>query len=177
MAADSKGNDIGAVPIPVTGFAAINLTATAVPAMADLKADTLPSGYTYLGLFTEDGGYAEETDTGDTIEFFQQGYSLKAGDESLKGSITFAENSDLLRQLLGYDAGTSGTRKTTLRQGQFGLVIATTHKNGKTLIRGGLASVDDASVSQEKRGDVTTMEVTFKWAWDTTTGFYRWKVL
>ena len=177
MAADAQGNDIGAVPIPVTGFAAVNFSNATVPALADLKADSLPSGYTYLGLYTQDGGYAEETETGDSIEFFQQGYALKAGDESIKGTITFAEDSSLLRQMLGFDAGASGVRKNTLMTGFFGLIIATTFKNGKTLIRGGVASVDEGSRSQEQRGEVSTMDITFKWKWETTTGFYRFKVV
>lgn len=177
MAADAQGNDIGAVPIPVTGFAAVNFSNATVPALADLTADSLPSGFTYLGLYVQDGGYAEESEPGESIEFFQQGYSLKGGDESIKGTITFAEDSSLLRQMLGFSSGNSGVRKSTVKAGAFGLIIATTFKNGKTLIRGGVASVDDGARSQEKRGEVSTMDITFKWKWHTDTGFYRFKVV
>jgi len=174
MAADAAGNDLSAVAVPLTGFIAWNPTATTPVAATDL-AYALPTGYNYLGLITQDGGYSEETEAGERIEFFQQGYSLLGSDGTLSFTATFAENSEAVRQLLGYDAGTTGTRKVTAYEGEFGMFVAVKNKNGKSFIRAGVASVTDTTTSQETRGEVTSYEITFQWRWFSDTGFYRFK--
>lgn len=171
MAADAAGNDIEAVGIPITGFIAINWEATA-PVAAAAMTYALPTGYEYLGLITQDGGYAEENEAGDRIEFFQQGYSLAGGDGSLTFKATFAESSEAVRTLLGYDA-TTGTRKTVTYTGEFGAFVAVKYKNGRAFLRGGVATVTEAVPSQETRGEVTSYEITFAWKWFEDTDWYR----
>lgn len=174
MAADSAGNDLSAVAVPYTGFIAWKTAATA-PVEASELAYALPTGYSYLGLITQDGGYAEETEAGERIEFFQRGYSLLGSDGSLSFTVTLAENSEAVRQLLGYDAGTVGTRKTVSYEGEFGMFVAVKNRNGKSFIRAGIARVTDTAESKAERGAVTSYEVTFEWKWMDDTGFYRFK--
>lgn len=177
MARDNQGNDLSAVETPVTGFAAWNPDATSVPTLDDLTYGSLPDGYRYFGLFTEDGGYTEEAEEGDEIKFFQQGYTLKGGDDSISGSLTLAESTEDTRLLLGFTTGSEGIRESTAYAGQFGLILATRMKSGKVMLRGGLATIGSANASQETRGEMTTYEVSFNWAWQAETGHYRFKVV
>lgn len=171
MAADALGNDLKAVDVPVTGFAAVNFSATKMPTEADLKGAALPSGYTFVGLFTEDGGYAEESEPGETTGFFQHGYNLRTGNETISGSITFAENNATVRKLLGFD----GTKRTSVGYGEkFGLIVKTWHRNGTYEARGGFAIVEEVSPSQEERGTIDSFEVKFRWLECPTGGHYSY---
>ena len=170
MAADAAGNDLNAVDVPVTGFAAINFDATQAPSKTQI-AGNLPSGYSYLGLFTTDGGYAEDTEGGENTEFFQISYRLRTGDESITGTLTCAENNDNIKKLLGF---TDGKREQVSYQDKFGLIITTWHKNGTFEARGGLAMVTSITTSQETRGEIQTYEVQFSWIKCGDNGFYSY---
>lgn len=178
MAADTNGNDITQVVVPVTGFAAINFSATSVPTIS--SGNALPTGYTYLGLFTEDGGPGEEIEAGDEILFYQQGYSLQGGTQSISKTWTFAEMNDNVLKLMGYSGtiGTSAFRSAPMYQGTVGLIWAETSRDysnpdqTNTSTYAALAQVTDVSVSQSTRGEVDSVEITFKMVWTQEHGYY-----
>lgn len=175
MAKDTQGNNIEAVDVQVTGFAAVNFAATAAPTEAQLTGDSLPTGYEYIGLFLADGGYAEDTDAGELTEFFQQGYTLRTGDASITGKLTPAEDNDTVWKLTGIDT-TAWVRSDIAYQGTFGLIISTQFKNGNIVTRGGLATVTDVAPAAESRGGISSVEISFKWQYQTDfNGYYRVK--
>lgn len=172
MAADAQGNDLVSVAIPRTGFAAWNPNASTVPTADQLSATSIPTGYSFLGLFTKDGGYDEDAELGESLEFFQEGYALRSGTDKLTAKLTMAEFNTVTRSILGY-AG--AVRKNVAHVGMVGLITCTTFENDMSLIRGGLATIESVDVSQESRGELTTFEVTFNWVRQPATGFYRYK--
>lgn len=179
MAADAEGNDIGAVGVPITGFAAVQLTGG--PTFVD-SADgaatplALPSGYQKVGLFKVDGGPQDGGDAGDAIEFFQQGYKL-AGDDTPTVQINLAQFDAMVRKLTtGQTPDANGMIKV---QGLtpdhvFPLFLATKYKNGWSRRRNGMARISAVEVDQETRGEVNGRATTFEWIFDETVGgFYR----
>lgn len=171
MARDNQGNDLGAIDVQLTGFAAINFNATEPPTLAQLAGNTIPAGYEYLGLFLEDGGYAEESEAGDLTYFFQQGYTIRTGDQSISGKLTPAEDNDTVWKLTGI---TNNVREKICYEGSFGLIIATQFKNGNIVARGGMAHVTEVAPSAESRGEINSIEITFEWEYDTVIdGYYQ----
>lgn len=179
MAADAEGNDIGAVGVPITGFAAVQLAgppefvASADGAEVPLE---LPVGYEKVGLFKVDGGPQEGGDAGDAIEFFQQGYKL-AGDDQPNIVINLAQFDELVRQLItGQEADANGMVVITglTPDHVFPLFVATKYKNGWSRRRNGLARISAVEADQETRGEVNGRAVTFEWIFNETIGgFYR----
>jgi hypothetical protein len=94
MAADSNGNDILAVGVPVTGFIGFAPFGTAIPTPLAGAADdlTLDPAFKKIGLLKTDGGpqFAWAAD-GDPIEFWQDGYSIPSGLAAVTLAITAAE--------------------------------------------------------------------------------------
>ena len=173
MARDSQGNDLQAVDVQLTGLAAVKFGATSAPTQAQLESNRLPSGYEYIGLFLEDGGYAEEVEAGDRTYFFQQGYSIVTGDSAIKGTLTPAEDNDTVWTLCGIDT-TSWVRSDVAYQGTFGLIITTRYKNGNIVTRGGLAHVLEVSPSGEERGKINSVDLKFEWEYQASfNGHYR----
>lgn len=168
--ADAQGNTLEAVDVQLTGFAAVNFDATTIPTAEQLAGD-LPTGYEYVGLFMEDGGYSEDVENGDTTNFFQQGYSIQTGDRGINGTLTPAEDNAVVEKLTGVVAG---VRSDISYQGTFGLIIATKFTNGRTRVRAGLAQVTEVSPAGEERGGILSTEVSFKWQYqDAIGGYYR----
>ena len=179
MAADIEGNDLGAVGVPITGFAAVQLTGG--PTYVDSAAGAvtplaLPAGYEKIGLFKVDGGPQDGGDAGDAIEFFQQGYKL-AGDDQPTVQINLAQFDARVRKLITGatpDANGMVTIQGLTPDGVFPLFIVTKFKNGWSRRRNGLARVSAVEVDQETRGEVNGRAVTFEWIFDETVGgFYR----
>ena len=171
MARDNQGNDLGAIDVQLTGFAAINFNATQAPTLVELAGNTIPTGYEYLGLFLEDGGYAEESEAGDLTYFFQQGYTIRTGDQSISGKLTPAEDNDTVWKLTGI---TNNVREKICYEGSFGLIIATQFKNGNIVARGGMAHVTEVAPSAESRGEINSIEISFEWEYSTEyDGYYR----
>ena len=172
MAADAQGNDLEAVDVPYTGFMAVNFDATTAPTQADLEGSPpLPTGYEYVGLFTEDGGYSEEVEEGDLLKFFQDGYALAGGDSGVSGALTLAEDNAVTRKLAGIE---NGVKVGTVYNGQIGVIIATYMKSGRTVYRGGIATPTSFTPSKEERGAVSSGEFKFTWAAQQDVGgFYR----
>jgi hypothetical protein len=94
MSADEKGNDIGAVGVPVDGnigFAPYGTTLL-TPSAGASPTLVLPDSFVKIGLLKDDGGpqFAWEAD-GDPLEFWQEGYSIPSGLANVTLSITAAE--------------------------------------------------------------------------------------
>lgn len=104
MAADAAGNDLDAVAVPITGYAAV---ATAVeanvitPALGGAATLALPEDYRRLGLIKQDGGFeTADAATGDPIEFWQQGYKLTSGEAESTLKVSLAQNDPIVREIV-----------------------------------------------------------------------------
>ncbi|QYF98908.1 hypothetical protein [Microbacterium sp. PAMC21962] len=179
MTADAEGNDLGAVGVPITGFAAVQLTGGPSFVSSAAGAATplvLPAGYQKVGLFKVDGGPQDGGDAGDKIEFFQQGYKL-SGDDQPTVQINLAQFDALVRKLLTGqtpDANGMVTIKALTPDTVFPLFVATKFKNGWSRRRNGLARISAVEIDKETRGEVNGRNTTFEWIDDQTVGgFYR----
>lgn len=95
MVADSQGNDIAAVGVPVTGkiaFAPFGTTLLTPAQGAQADITSLMGAFTPIGLIKEDGGpqFAWAA-SGDPITFWQDGYQIPSGLSEVTLSITAAE--------------------------------------------------------------------------------------
>lgn len=104
MAADSAGNDITLVSVPVTGFVALAPFGTVFPTPVEGATDpltpALDPAFMKLGLLKTDGGpgWAWEQ-TGDQIEFWQDGYSIPSGLSDVTVVATAAEMNPWVREI------------------------------------------------------------------------------
>ncbi|MDQ4502183.1 IPT/TIG domain-containing protein [Sinomonas sp. ASV322] len=169
MAADARGNDVGAVGIPVTGAIAIAPEGTAIPTpnAGAQPAYTLPAAFRRPGLLTEDGGFewTMEPD-GDPIVFWQEGYSIPSGAAKCELKVIFAQTDETVRSIIrgktadanGYitiDAG--GTSKK--------YVIWTEEIFKNAVVRRRVApnaSVLSVKEAKNTRGEVLGYETTFR---------------
>lgn len=169
MAADSAGNDIAAVAVPVTGFIGVAPFGTAIPTPAsgaeeDLVLDPL---FKKLGLLKSDGGpqWAWEQ-TGDPIEFWQDGYSLPSGLANVTLAVTAAQTDAWVRELISgatpdangyinFDGGGHATQYVVFTEEIF--------KSG-AIRRRVAANVQVQSVVEDRstRGEVLGYAITFK---------------
>lgn len=170
MAADANGNDLDNVIVPLTGFVAVKLDETKLPTVSGT---TLPTDYNYLGLMTQDGGPEESVEMGDELEFYQEGYSLRAGNESIAYKFTLTELNTNVLKLLGHTTSGSGSSATTSRtavayNGVVGLIWSETKRDTgadgtlKSYTYAALATVQEVARSASSRGDMDTYEITFK---------------
>lgn len=168
MTADSFGNDVTAVGIPVSGFFGYAPIDTILPTPVEGGSIgfTLPAAFKKAGLLTEDGGFewTEEAD-GDPITFWQDGYSIPSGLANVTLVAKLAQYDAIVREVTygktadsnGYmtlDGGGHATRYVLFSEEIF--------KNG--VIRRRVAA--DAGVSTAKRdkstrGEVNGTELTF----------------
>ena len=171
MAADSAGNDVTAVGLPVTGTVAAALASavTTLPTPTEL-ADTglsLPVAYKKLGLLTTDGGpeWTMEPD-GDAIEFFQMGYSIPSGLAKCELVVTLAQTDATIVPVIygktpdanGYFTIDAGGHSTV-----FCLYEEVIFKNGVIRRRiVGNATVSAVKEVKAERGAVLGYQVTFK---------------
>src|SRR5262245_3560279 len=103
MAADSAGNDITQVAIPVTGSLAFATSGTAVPAAEDGgdPEDAAPVAFKKAGLVKQDGGpQVAWGATGDALEMWQAGYSIKTGDADVTVTVTLAQHDAIVREIV-----------------------------------------------------------------------------
>lgn len=182
MAADTQGNDLDAVGVPITGLAAFApLDAENVVAKVDLGASPLvmPVAFKRLGLYKQDGGPAESRESGDAIEFFQKGYSL-AGDGTRTVTIGLAEQNLIVQGLLeGATPDVNGVMEvsSSLPDNRFILLVVTKYRNGKEKRREGVASITAIEPDQQERGSVEGANVTFTWQEDALFNdapFWQW---
>jgi hypothetical protein len=171
MTADSQGNDLDAVGVPITGVAAYAPVASAnVIAKDELGASplVLPVAAKRLGLYKVDGGPADSRESGDKIEFFQKGYSL-AGDGTRAVVINLAEQNAHVKALIeGVEPDENGVYEvsSSLPDNRFILYVVTRYRGGKEKRREGVASITAVEPDQQTRGEVEGSAVTFTWQED-----------
>jgi hypothetical protein len=182
MPADSQGNDLDAVGVPITGLAAFApLLSANIIAKTELGASplVLPAAFKRLGLYKQDGGPAESRETGDAIEFFQKGYSL-AGDGTRAVTIGLAEQNSIVQALLeGATPDGNGVMEvsSSLPDNRFILLVVTKYRNGTEKRRVGVASITAIEPDQQERGSVEGANVTFTWQEDALFNdapFWQW---
>ncbi|WP_051701742.1 hypothetical protein [Mycetocola saprophilus] len=182
MTADSQGNDLDAVGIPITGLAAFApVLAANVIEKNKLGASplVLPAAYKRLGLYKQDGGPAESREGGDALEFFQKGYSL-AGDGTRTVVIGLAEQNPTVQALLeGAEPDVNGVIEvsSSLPNNRFILLVVTKYRNGTEKRRIGVAAITAIEPDQQERGSVEGANVTFTWQEDplfNSAPFWQW---
>lgn len=104
MSADSSGNNIQAVGVPITGFIGIAPFGTTIPTPAEGASAslTLDPAFKRLGLLKVDGApqFAWAAD-GEPIEFWQDGYSIVTGDANVTLTLSVAEAlNTVIRELI-----------------------------------------------------------------------------
>lgn len=168
MAADSQGNDVGAVFVPVTGglgFAPLSTTLPTPTEGADPEFQ-LPAAFRKAGLITEDGGFQWTLEPdGDPIVFWQDGYSIPSGLANATLVAKLAQYDDIVREL-SYGKVPDANGYITIDAGghatEYVLFTEEIAKNGDIRRRvAGKASVTGAVLDQSTRGEVNGNEVTF----------------
>lgn len=98
--ADSQGNDVTAVAIPVTGFIGYAPAGTTIPTPTEGSDPdfTLDPAFKKLGLVKVDGGpqWAWAA-SGDPIEFWQSGYKIPSGLADVTIDVSLAQTDDNVR--------------------------------------------------------------------------------
>jgi hypothetical protein len=171
MAADSQGNDLDAVGVPITGLAAFApLLEANVIAKEELAASplVLPAAFKRVGLYKSDGGPAASREAGDAIEFFQIGYS-KAGAGTRTVVIGMAEqNPTVLALTEGATPDANGVIEvsSSLPDNRFILLNVVRYRGGLEKRQEGAASITAVEYDQSERGSVEGVNVTFTWQED-----------
>ena len=177
MAADSQGNDITQVFVPVTGFIGVAPFGTDIPTPVEGAAEplVLDAAFKKIGLLKTDGGpqWAWES-TGDAIEFWQDGYSLPSGLSNVTLAITAAQTDPWVRELMsgqtpdanGYINFDGGGHAT-----QYVVFTEEISKSG-AIRRRVAANVQVQSVVEDRstRGEVQGYAITFKVSRSAATG-------
>lgn len=182
MTADTQGNDLNAVGVPITGMAAFapllveNVIAKTLLGASPL---VLPAAFKRLGLYKQDGGPAESRESGDALEFFQKGYTL-AGDGTRAVTIGLAEQNAIVQALLeGGEPDANGVIEvsSSLPDNRFILLVVTKYRNGTEKRRVGVAAITAIEPDQQERGSVEGANVTFTWQEDplfNDAPFWQW---
>lgn len=168
MAADANGNDINNVIVPVTGFVAVKLGETTQPSPSGT---TVPTGYTKLGLMAKDGGPEESVEIGDNLDFYQEGYKLRSGDDTMSYKFTLTELNETVLELLGHTTSGTGNTATVSRTevaytGNVGILWSEVKRDPGTgtltaYSYGAVGTVSEVSRSTSSRGEMDTYEITF----------------
>ncbi|MGN7861455.1 hypothetical protein ACTJI8_12815 [Microbacterium sp. 22303] len=165
MTADAQGNDLSAVPVPVTGLAAIApVDAANVLTKAELAARpiVMPGAFSKLGLIKVDGGFEAARDSGDAILFFQKGYQL-SGEGTRTVKIGLAENNPTVLKLIeGAEPDVNGVIEvsSSLPNNQWILFTSTKYRNKTEERQIGVAYVSAVEPDKAERGSVKGAVVT-----------------
>lgn len=171
MSADSQGNDLDAVGVPITGlaaFAPVLLANVITKALLGASPLVLPAAFKKLGLYKVDGGPAPSRENEDAIEFFQKGYTL-AGEGTRAVVIGLAEQNTAVQALIeGAEPDENGVIEvsSSLPDNRFILLVVTKYRNGKEKREIGVAAVTAVEPDQSERGSVEGSNVTFTWQED-----------
>lgn len=171
MAADSQGNDLSAVGVPIGGlvafapYAAANVIADEKMGETPLK---LPEGYEMLGLVKQDGAPQHQREDGEALEFWQIGYKQSA-DGTRSVQVNLAENNAAVLKLTeGKTADANGVIyvDSSLPSARVLLFMATKFKGGSEDRYNGAAQVTAVEIDQDTRGEVRGRSVTLSWSED-----------
>ncbi len=171
MGADSQGNDLAAVGVPIGGllaFAPYDPDNVITDTNMGKTPLTLPEGYQLLGLVKQDGAPQHSREAGDATEFWQKGYLL-AGEGTRTIQVNLAENNAAVIKLVeGKEADANGVIyvDSSLPDARVILFQATKFKNGREERYNGVAQVTAIEVDQDERGSVRGRSVTLTWQED-----------
>ncbi len=170
MAADSAGNDILAVGVPIGGFIGIGPFGTTLPA-ADEGNDpdlTLNAAIKKIGLVKPDGGpqFAWGS-SGDPLTFWQDGYSIGSGDSTTTLTVSAAQAlSDYTRQIISGAAPDTNKYTEVDGGGNDTVFVGFTEevfKNGAIRRRAiGSMQLQSQTEDQSTRGQVLGVQLVFK---------------
>lgn len=166
--ADSFGNNVAAVGVPVTGHIGFAPFATAVPTPVEGGAVdfVLPETFKMPGLLTEDGGFEWTLEAdGDPITFWQEGFSIPSGLANVTLTVKFAQTDEIVRSIIRGKKADANGYMTIDGGGTDVKYVAFTEeifKNG-VIRRRAAANVSIQSVKEDKseRGAVLGYEVVF----------------
>ena len=165
--ADSNGNDILAVGVPITGFLAVAPAGTPLPTPVEGAdpAFVLPAAFRKAGLIKEDGGFEWTLEAdGDPITFWQEGYSIPSGLANATLATTLAQYDSLVREL-AYGKAPDANGYLTIDAGGHAVehVVWTEEifKNGAIRRRVAECSVKTAKVDKSERGSVNGTALEF----------------
>lgn len=169
MTADSLGNDVSAVAVPVTGHIGLAPKGTAGPSPVEGASTslTLDPAFKVPGLLSEDGGFEWTTEAdGDPIVFWQEGYSLPTGLANVTLVLKLAQTDALVRSLIrGKEADENGYM--TIDGGgtdkRYSLFTEEIFKSGAIRRRWAPnAGIQSVKEDKSERGTPIAYEVTFK---------------
>ena len=182
MAADTQGNDLGNVNVPVTGriclvpYAEENVVTSAMIGK-DVADPQLPEAYAAgaVGLITSDGGPQDAAENGDATEFWQQGYQIN-GEATITTAFTLAEDNDLTRKVCyGADPDANGVVgvDTFTPDLKWMAYYEEAYKNGRVTRRAGVVQVTGNEPGQSQRGSVKGRAITVTWQADALYGGHK----
>jgi len=169
MTADSQGNDITTVGIPVTGYIGLGPFGSPFPTpeAGNSAILTLNPSIRKIGLLTKDGGpqFSWEAD-GDPIEFWQDGYSIPSGLANVTLVVKAAQTDAFVREIISGRAPDANNVVDIDGGGhstQYILFTEEAFKNGAIRRRGAPnTQVTSVKEDQNTRGEVLGYELTFK---------------
>lgn len=168
MVADSNGNDISAVGIPVTGFLGFASASTVPPTPAEGGDPTykLPVAFKKVGLIKEDGGFEWTLEPdGDALPFWQDGYTLSSGLANASLAAGLAETSELTRELhtgKTADANHYITRDGSGNSTEYLFFTEEIFKNGYIRRRVAFGKLESSKENKSTRGEVLGYDDVFK---------------
>ncbi|MDR1266585.1 MAG: hypothetical protein LBK42_13770 [Propionibacteriaceae bacterium] len=184
MPADIEGNNLQGVNIPITGACAwapvdaANIVADADLADPDLALLTDYPAYVKLGLIKADGGVQAAAESGDRIEFFQDGYSLASSDTHTV-EVGLAQGDSIVQRFLhGVAPNNEGVYYVTaaVPDNQFILFTEVIYKNGAKERCNGIAVITQIASDKAERGATRGYTVTLQWQASTLTNGAKYKV-
>lgn len=169
MAADSKGNDVSAVGIPITGRMGVAPFGTAIPTpvLGAAPELVLDPEFKIPGLLTEDGGFEWTTEAdGDPVVFWQEGYTLPSGLAVVELVCKYAQTDEIVRGIIRGKTADANGYMTIDGGGTAEKYVIFTEEIFKnlTIRRRVAANAGIKSVKEDKseRGSVLGYEVTYK---------------
>jgi len=168
MVADNRGRTTEEALIYVTGFAGfapVESKNVIDKAKLGAKTVTVPDGFRYLGLRTDDGGPEYELEAGDAIEFLEQGFEI-SGDGSASVKMTLAQYNAVVQELLyGAKPDGNGVVEGSLAAPDTPMILLleAQYKSGRIIRREGVAKVSEFVLPKDERNTTGGTEVTFKW--------------
>lgn len=183
MAADTQGNDLQSVNVTVTGRIAVvpydeENVITSEMIGTDVADPQLPTAYkdACIGLVTGDGAPQDASETGDAVEFWQQGYQIN-GEASITTAFTAAEDNAVTRRFVnGSDPDEHGVYgiDTLTPDGKWMAYYEEAYKNGRVYRRAGVVTLTGNEPGQSTRGSVKGRALTVTWQNDEYYGGHKY---
>ncbi|KAE8127295.1 hypothetical protein [Bifidobacterium tibiigranuli] len=173
MTADSQGNDLSKVEVPITGaislvpYSDANKITRTMIARSKAKPE-LPDAYApakaCVGLITSDGGPQDGRDADDPTEFYQSGYLLQP-EPKLTTAFTAAEDNDLTRLITVGEPDADGVYAVDdiLRDDKWMAYQEEALRGGRVRRRAGVVQVTGNEPGQSERGSVKGRALTVTW--------------